>query len=118
MKRTVHDTAAFLSSKAEEMRCWPTKSERVLARFLEPMGFKAQVVLDGRILDFCHEVAKLIIEVDGGVHRRQKGRDRRRDRDFTYLGYATLRVRNADVLKYPEMIAETIRQKVQERTGK
>jgi very-short-patch-repair endonuclease len=96
------------------MAAQPTPAEAKLWEILEPMGFGRQVVITvcakngGRfsyILDFAWpvivDVPKLCVEVDGGVHNRQKGRDRRRDTRLRGEGITTIRLKNKDVLAHP-----------------
>jgi len=51
------------------------------------------------ILDFYHAGAQLCIEVDGGIHKKQKGRDRRRDTRLATMGIKTLRFDNWQVFE-------------------
>ena len=51
------------------------------------------------IADFyCHE-AKLIIEVDGDIHIKQKEYEESRSRILESLGYRVIRLKNEEVLK-------------------
>ncbi len=45
---------------------------------------------------YCHK-AKLIIELDGGIHEKQKDYDKMRDRIVEILGLKVLRVKNSEV---------------------
>jgi very-short-patch-repair endonuclease len=56
---------------------------------------------DGRFpyrLDLYHPASRLAIEVDGGIHARRRGRDRRRDTRMALQGITTLRISNHRVL--------------------
>jgi very-short-patch-repair endonuclease len=63
----------------------------------------------GYILDAFHEGARLCVEVDGGVHRRRRGRDRRRDTRLRTLGIRTLRIPNARVMGELQAVVDEIR---------
>jgi very-short-patch-repair endonuclease len=117
MRRTAEDKRAFITMAAAHMAANPTPAEEAMWKILEPLKFKRQVALDGYtknglnwlyILDFYHPVLKLCVEVDGGIHKRQRGRDRRRDRRLAGEGIKTIRIKNADVLKWPDTVRETI----------
>lgn len=110
------------------MRANPTAGERALQALLRPLdGWEFQkpiLVPKARsasgewpyIADAFCAAAKLIVEVDGGVHKRTKGRDRRRDeRAKTMLGLLTLRLSNTDVLKNPDWALRTIEALVKQR---
>ena len=49
------------------------------------------------IADFYYPELKLIIEVDGPIHKFQKSADRRRDEILDVLGYKLLRFTNKEV---------------------
>jgi very-short-patch-repair endonuclease len=52
------------------------------------------------IADFyCHE-AKLIIEIDGGIHETQKNYDKNRDKIIKLLGYNIIRSQNEEIMKH------------------
>lgn len=98
----------FIQAAAERMKLSPTKAEARLLGALAPLGFLRQWPIavprlkhpervDYLILDFFHEKWRLAVEVDGGVHARQRGRDRRRDTRLATLGIRTLRVTNREV---------------------
>lgn len=58
------------------------------------LHFRRQQIIRGFIADFyCHRV-KLVIEVDGGIHKKQLDYDRERDRIFSSLGLRILRIKN------------------------
>lgn len=44
------------------------------------------------IADFAAPSVRLVVEVDGAIHARQRAADARRDRDLARLGYQVLRV--------------------------
>ncbi len=62
------------------------------------------------VADFiCHET-RLVVELDGEAHDEQEARDLERDDWFCSRGYHTLRLRNEEVLKYPDRVVEKVRQ--------
>ena len=73
--------------------------------------FKRQHPIRNYIADFyCHE-AKLIIEVDGGIHEQEEQRIRDRERTFAIekLGCRVLRFSNSDVTNNIEQVLKTIK---------
>ena len=108
MRRTLAERAEFVERAAAHMAANPTKAEDALYDILIPLGFIPQWSVGGStknggawiyILDFYHAKLKLCVEVDGGVHARTKGRDRRRDMRLKAEGIVTLRFSNNQVLK-------------------
>jgi very-short-patch-repair endonuclease len=84
------------------MRLFAQEPERALWRQLAGgklgVAFRRQVVLGNRyIADFVAPAVRLVVEVDGGLHARQRAADVRRDRDLARLGYRVLRI-PADVV--------------------
>jgi very-short-patch-repair endonuclease len=118
------DTDACLEIWAQGMRWLPTPEELKLRPHLEILGFKNQVPIYTRtknggvfpaIMDFYHEAAKLCVEVDGGIHSRQRGRDRRRGMRLQYDGIKTIRFTNREVLANPRLVAYRIQQELRDR---
>lgn len=106
MRRSSDDIAAFLTAQAERMRLTPTPCEQRLWERLEPLGFIRQRPYIGQtknglgwtyILDFYKPYNRVAIEVDGGVHSKKRGRDRRRDTRLAVEGIRTIRVSNREV---------------------
>jgi very-short-patch-repair endonuclease len=106
--------AAVLAERAWCMRRFPTASEAVLARAVagERLGvaFKRQVVLGRCIADLAAPAAKLVVEVDGAVHRGREAADARRDRLLGRMGYRVLRLPAQLVLERLHEALERIRQ--------
>jgi very-short-patch-repair endonuclease len=73
-----------LAVHAHRMRVAPSEPKRVLWQALRccqlGVQFRRQVVIGGFIVDFFAPAARLIVEVDGAQHTRQRGADKRRDR--------------------------------------
>lgn len=113
MKRTPAEREAFCEAAAARMMANPTQAESKMWGILEPLGFSRQVVVQGvtknkllwtYIVDFYHDKLCLAVECDGGVHKRQKGRDRRRDQRLRGEGIVTLRFANAEIMKHRDSV--------------
>lgn len=60
------------------------------------------------VVDFyCHEL-KLIIELDGPIHKDQVSYDKRRQRWLEYQGYYVVRSQNDDILFDRERIMQEL----------
>jgi very-short-patch-repair endonuclease len=101
-------------TRARAMRSEPTEAERKLwwnlRRRLPLAGshFRRQVRLGHYIVDFASHGLKLIIEVDGGQHAEQEGRDAARTRFLESEGYWVLRFWNNEVLGNIDGVLEMI----------
>jgi very-short-patch-repair endonuclease len=126
MKRSKSEIDAFLNARAEEMRRYPTEAEAALWERLRLIEFwKQQIDIYGQtknghewayILDFYDPVNKLCVEVDGLVHKRQRGRDRRRDTRLATIGIRTIRFTNREVLTDIDGVLAKIRAALESRT--
>jgi very-short-patch-repair endonuclease len=91
-----------LAPRAREMRAQPTESERTLWLAVRSgqlgVRFRRQVILGPFIVDLFVPAARLVIEVDGGVHRSRRDYDRLRDEWLRRQGLRVLRI-NADLVE-------------------
>ena len=85
-----------LMPRAREMRLVPTRSEEMLWQAIRGnvlgVRFRRQVILGAAIVDFFAPSAMLVVEVDGGVHERQREADRIRDERLALQGIRVLRI--------------------------
>jgi very-short-patch-repair endonuclease len=89
---------------AEEKILW----QHLRINRLNGLHFRRQQVIDGFIVDFyCHK-AKLVVEVDGGIHQHQVEYDAARDKVLTARGLRVLRIRNEDVRRRLEEVLARI----------
>jgi very-short-patch-repair endonuclease len=88
---------------ARELRRNMTPAERTLWQALrggQPgVRFRRQQVIDGFIVDFYCNTARLIIEVDSGIHEDQQGHDIARDELLASRGLHIVRFTNDDVTR-------------------
>jgi very-short-patch-repair endonuclease len=102
-----------LLEKARELRKQQTPAEAILweclrDRQLLNAKFRRQHNIGQIIADFyCHE-AKLIIEVDGGIHSTQRDRDQIRDEWANAQGLTVLRLTNDEILENIEQALKKI----------
>ena len=105
LKRTtrVRGTTTEIDQRARELRHTPTPAEALLwARLrrhqLSGYKFRRQHPLGRFIADFCCPACRLIVELDGPIHRQQIQQDAERTRQFEAFGYRILRFTNEQVL--------------------
>lgn len=87
---------------AKELRRKMTKEEEILwgqlrNNQLAGFHFRRQQLIDGFIADFYCRAAKLIVEVDGGIHQQQAGYDAERDLILAGRDLRVVRIKNEDV---------------------
>jgi very-short-patch-repair endonuclease len=102
-----------LKPLARQMRCEPTPSEKRLWQKLRQkqlLGFKfrRQQAIDRFIVDFYCAEARLVVEVDGGIHDYTQEEDAIRQEFLESLGLRVVRFRNEDVLEEIEGVLEGI----------
>lgn len=71
--------------------------------------FRRQHPLGNFIADFYCPELRLAIELDGGVHTKQRERDSERETLITQHGIRVLRVRNQDLVADPKATLEDLR---------
>ena len=90
-----------------------TKAELVLWEYLrnKKTGHKIrrQHVIDNFISDFVCLSKKVIIEIDGEIHKFQQEKDNLRTIRLNTLGYEVIRFTNDEVLNTPGKVAQTIK---------
>jgi very-short-patch-repair endonuclease len=77
---------------AEEHKLW----QYIRRKQLE-VKFRRQHSIDHFIVDFYCPEKRLIIEIDGGVHIKEKDEDRVRDEFLIKLNYKVLRIENSEI---------------------
>ena len=111
-RRVRLNTETTLQS-ARRMRREPTKAEAALwralrGRRLAGLKFRRQHPVGRFILDFYCAEHKLVVEVDGKVHKQQKEYDEERTAQLEAFGYRVLRFSNDRVLGELSVVLEEI----------
>lgn len=92
-----------LKDKRKEMRDNMTPAEDKLWQEIKSkklgVKFRRQHVIGNYIPDFVALSSKLIIEVDGEIHKFQKEEDEQRTYDLNQRGFRVIRFTNEEVLK-------------------
>ena len=77
----------------EEKILW----ERIKNRRLGNYKFRRQAIIDLLIVDFCCFEKRLVIELDGFGHRKNKPIDMNRDRYLKSQGFRIIRLWNSEI---------------------
>jgi len=102
-----------LVEKARELRRKQTTAEELfweLVRNRQFMGlkFRRQHQIGDYIADFyCHE-HRLVVELDGGIHKTTQKKDHKRDAWMKAQGFKVLRFTNEQLLSDPESVLNEI----------
>src|SRR6056297_1829909 len=118
-KQTIERTMFYnakpqIFQKAEELRKNMTEAEKLLWERLRKkqlgVRFKAQHPIERFIADFyCHST-KLVIELDGEIHNKQKEYDIGRQAEMEKYDITVIRFKNNEVIEDIEGVVETIRE--------
>ena len=107
------DIPEVLLQKAKELRQKQTPAEQMLwqclrANQLHGAKFRRQHNIGQYIVDFYCHAAKLVIELDGGIHELQKDRDSDRDTYLKSNGLQVLRFPNEEITQNLPQVLQTI----------
>ena len=107
------DIPEVLLQKAKELRQKQTPVEQMLwqclrANQLHGAKFRRQHNIGQYIVDFYCHAAKLVIELDGGIHELQKDRDSDRDTYLKANGLQVLRFQNEEITQNLPQALQTI----------
>ncbi|GMV54134.1 MAG: hypothetical protein OKBPIBMD_01903 [Chlorobi bacterium] len=115
MSHFKHNSRPVVFKWARMLRNRQTEAETILWERLRDkklgnLKFRRQHVILNNIVDFYCYSAKLIIEIDGDIHRtpEQKQRDQERDSQFEAAGFRTLRISNEDVISNIDVVCKKI----------
>ena len=104
----------LIFENAKQLRNNMTEAERILWTHLKEgvSGYKIrrQHPIGNYIADFFYYKAKLVIEIDGSVHRKEelKENDDARQKELEYLGYSVIRFTNEQVFKQIGVVLKNI----------
>ena len=105
--RTSHAPGALARSR--RLKSAMTRTETLLWPELRALGqnWRRQAPVGPFVADFCSHGRRLIVEVDGGVHRLTAARDAERDAWLAAQGYRVLRFSGRRVeLELAAVVAE------------
>ncbi|RZJ82902.1 MAG: DUF559 domain-containing protein [Brevundimonas sp.] len=90
-----------------EARFW----EMVRDRRLDGLKFRRETPLVGLTVDFYCAELKLVVELDGGLHRLREAEDAERDLRLMRAGFFVLRSSNTGFLDNPNALMGEIRKR-------
>lgn len=82
--------------------------EKVKAKRFLGLKFRRQVVLFGFVVDFCCHQYKLVIEIDGEIHEKNKIYDTERDLILSKNGFIIIRFKNIEIENSLEKVMQSI----------
>ena len=105
-------------ANAKSLRKNMTMAEKLLWSYLKEnklgVRFKPQHPIDVFIADFyCHEL-KLVVEVDGEIHRFQKEHDENRTIEMQRYKIEIIRFTNDEILNSIDKVTEQLKSKIAE----
>ena len=105
-----------LTQLAKQLRKKSTNAEDLMwsklrAKQLHGIKFRRQQPIGKYIVDFASFEKRIVIEIDGGHHKKNKDKDKERDRFLVESGFAVLRFWNNDVFENLDGVLEVIRRK-------
>ncbi|WP_183251245.1 endonuclease domain-containing protein [Brevundimonas basaltis] len=110
LKPTERTRTAARRSRREPTMAEAAVWELLRDRRLGDLKFRRQMPVGSYVADFCCPALKLIIELDGGVHRLRIDDDARRDAWLTAgAGFTVLRFENEAVLRNPAVVLDAVR---------
>jgi very-short-patch-repair endonuclease len=113
--------SAPVQQRAKELRQTMTPAEQILwehlrDRRLSGLKFRRQHPIGSCIVDFFCAAARLVIEIDGGIHRQQVEADTLRSQELEEQSYQILRFTNEQIETELEKVLSTIQNACQPKT--
>ena len=113
--KSVH-TSSELRMRARELRKQTTPAEKILweqlrDRRLLGLKFRRQHPLGTYIVDFYCPAQRLVVEIDGEIHRYQGVNDQLRTDQLEEKGYKVIRFWNYEVEQHLDTVLDTIVEK-------
>ncbi len=121
----MNETIKTILERSRRLRKQPTPAEEELWKYLRkrqfyglrflrqhPIKFTYDKKINYFIADFYCHAKKLIIELDGGVHKKQKECDQMRDDTLEQMGFEMVRFQNKDILENIEFVLQTIHENI------
>jgi very-short-patch-repair endonuclease len=107
--------ANAIGQRAKELRKAQTAAEAILweqirARRINGLKFRRQHPVGRFIADFCCPETRLIVEVDGPIHSRQRQEDAARTARLEEEGYQVVRFTNDDVVNRLDSVIQSLRE--------
>ena len=111
--KSTPETWSHLKDAVRQNRKTPTRAEALLwshlrAGRLDALKFRRQHAIGPCIVDLYCPSARLVIEVDGLIHKQQTEQDAERERFLDQMGLRVIRFTNDQVIAHThDVLAET-----------
>ena len=119
-KDMFYGAPSVLFEKASVLRTTMTHAETLLCNRLKNkqlgVKFRRQHPIDIFIVDFYCHACKLVVEIDGDIHKFQHEYDVGRTAEMQRYGIQVIRFTNEDVELHIEQVVERIKHVLAERT--
>ncbi len=100
----------------QKMRDTMTEAEKVVWIHIKSkklgVKFRRQHIIGPYIVDFAALEHNLIIEIDGGIHKKQIQQDKERTLNLNQKGYKVIRFTNEEVLNNIESVLREIKKHI------
>ena len=108
-----HQKSNEIKARARELRKQATPAEKVLweqlrNRRLKGIKFRRQHPLGTYIVEFFCPAQRLVVEIDGEIHRYQADQDQARTQEFEDYGFSVIRFWNHEVEQNLDAVLDTI----------
>jgi len=104
-----HNVPAARDLRARETPVEDILWEELRGRRLDGMKFRRQHPIGAFVVDFCCAECRLVIELDGEIHAKQRQQDTEREAVLALAGYRVIRFPNQSVRNALPMVLEAIR---------
>ena len=113
--KSVH-TSRELRMRARELRKQAAPAGKILWKQLRDkrllgLKFRRQHLLGTHIVDFNCPAQRLVVEIDGEIHRYQEAKDQLRTDQLEEKGYKVIRFWNYEVEQHLDTVLDTIVEK-------
>jgi Uncharacterized protein conserved in bacteria len=106
-------TYKYIKEIRDNLKQKPTEAEDLIWQHLrnKKTGYKIrrQHIIDDFIVDFVCLSKKIVIEIDGKIHLKQKEHDDMRTYRLREIGYEVIRFTNDEVIASPADVANRIK---------
>jgi very-short-patch-repair endonuclease len=110
---------SYIKEIRDKLKKEPTEAEKIMWKYLSNKltghKIRRQQIIDNYIADFVCLAKKVIIEIDGEIHKFQKEYDNLRTERLNELEYTLIRFTNEEVLENPELVALKVKKVLDEK---
>ena len=108
------ETYKLIKEIRDDLMDNPTEAEKIIWEYLrnKKTGHKIrrQHIINNFITDFVCLRKKVVIEIDGKIHLKQKEYDELRTEELNQLGYDVIRFKNEEIYADPNLVANKIKE--------